>query len=78
MLLNGLATGVHSSADNIIVAATQYSVDIEARRKKNTIFPTHLKKACTFSECLGIKSSRIFGEGWKCMLDCLFLYLKVL
>lgn len=76
MLLNGLATGVHSSADNIIVAATQYSVDIEARRKKKHNFPHPFKKACTFSECLGIKSSRIFGEGWKCMLDCLFLVLE--
>lgn len=53
MLLNGLATGVHSSADNIIVAATQYSVDIEARRKKNTIFPTHLKKLVLLVNALG-------------------------
>lgn len=54
MLLNGLATGVHSSVDNIIVAATQYSVDIEARRgKKNTIFPTHLKKLVLLVNALG-------------------------
>ncbi len=34
MLLNGLVTGVHSSADNIIAAASQYSVDIGASQKK--------------------------------------------
>lgn len=34
MLLNGLVTGVHSSADNIVVAAaTQYSLDIGASQK---------------------------------------------
>ena len=34
MLLNGLATEVHSSADNIVTAATQYWVDIGACKKK--------------------------------------------
>lgn len=47
MLLNGLATGVHSSADNIVAAATQYSVDIGARqkkkKKKSHNFATQLK-----------------------------------
>lgn len=46
MLLNGLATGVHSSADNIVAAATQYSVDIGARQKKKKEshnFATQLK-----------------------------------
>lgn len=34
MFVNGLATGVHSSADNIVAAATQYSVGIGASKKK--------------------------------------------
>lgn len=42
MLLNGLVTGVHSSADNIVAAATQYSVDIGASQKKKS-FPNQLK-----------------------------------
>ena len=38
MLLNGLVTGVHSGADNIVTAAPQYSVDIQASKKNLTIF----------------------------------------
>lgn len=34
MLLNGLVTGVHSSADNIVAAATQYPVGIGASKKE--------------------------------------------
>lgn len=34
MLLNGLVTGVHSSADNIVAAATKYSMDIGVSEKK--------------------------------------------
>jgi len=41
MLLNGLVTGVHSSADNIMARATQYSVDSRASPKgeKKSVSP---------------------------------------
>lgn len=43
MVLNGLVTGVHSGADNIIATTTQYVVDIgaseEKKKKEITIFP---------------------------------------
>lgn len=35
MFINGLVSGVHSSADNIVAKAMQYSVDIGARQRKN-------------------------------------------
>lgn len=35
MFINGLVTGVHSSADNIVATAMQYSVDIGARQRNN-------------------------------------------
>lgn len=35
MFLNGLVTGVHSSADDIGATAKQYSVDIRARQRNN-------------------------------------------
>lgn len=34
MLLNGLVTGVHSGADNIVAAATKYSMDIGVSKNK--------------------------------------------
>lgn len=52
MFLNGLVTGVHSSADNIVAVATQYSVDIGAsqKKKKDSQFSHPIEKLFFFGE----------------------------
>lgn len=81
MFINGLVSGVHSSADNIVAMAMQYSVDIGARQRNNTsrsFFAN--REASSLSGCMveGFGSGKMLDVKPKLALSVILEGLNVL
>lgn len=66
MFIKGLVTREHSSTDNIVATAMQYSVDIGARQRNNK--SRYFRQLGTtwdvWQDNLGVEKCRIWSRGW--------------